>query len=86
MKLVWSNFEKIGRNLFHQIDLMNKSQSKLESPTCEEKITKIKLQTNEHEISIHTNNNSGIQIVQPEFTTWKYKVKLSVEAASGSVL
>ena len=48
---------------------MNKSQSKLESPTCEEKITKIKLQTNEHEISIHTNNNSGIQTVQPEFTT-----------------
>ena len=41
---------------------------------------------NEHEISIQVNNNSGIQIVQPEFTTWKYKVKLSAEAASGSVL
>ena len=32
---------------------------------------------NEHEISIHVNNNSQIQIVQPEFTTWKYKAKLS---------
>ena len=40
---------------------------------------------NEHEISIHV-NNSRIQIVQPEFTTWKYKVKLSAEAASGGVL
>ena len=49
------------------------------------KITKIKLQTNEHEISIHVNKNSGIQI-QPQFTTWKHKVKLSAETASGSVL
>ena len=32
---------------------------------------------NEHEISIHVNSNSQIQIVQPEFTTWKYKAKLS---------
>ena len=40
---------------------------------------------NEHEISIHV-NNSRLQIVQLEFTTWKYKVKLSVEAANGSVL
>ena len=37
---------------------------------------------NEHEISIHVNNNSGIEIVQPEFKTWKYKLKLSAEAAS----
>ena len=32
---------------------------------------------NEHEIYAHANKNSGIQIVQLEFTTWKYKVKLS---------
>ena len=41
---------------------------------------------NEHEISIHENNNSRLRIVQPEFTTWKYKVKLSAEAANGGVL
>ena len=41
---------------------------------------------NEHEISFQVNNNSGLQIVQPAFTTWKYKVKLSAEAANGSVL
>ena len=35
---------------------------------------------NEHERSIHVNNNSQIQVVKPEFTTWKYKVKLSAEA------
>ena len=40
---------------------------------------------NEHEISIHV-NNSRIRIVQPEFTTWKYKVKLSAEAVIGGVL
>ena len=33
---------------------------------------------NEHEIPIHV-KNSRLQIVQPEFTTWKYKVKLSAE-------
>ena len=27
-------------------------------------------------------NNSRPQIVQPEFTTWKYKVKLNAEAAN----
>ena len=54
-------------------------------PTCEEKITKVKLQMNEHQISIHVNKNSRIQIVQPVFTTWKYIVKLSAEAASGDV-
>ena len=32
---------------------------------------------NEHEMSIHVNNNSRIQIVQSEFTTSKYKVKLN---------
>ena len=52
---------------------------------CEEKTTKIKLQMNEHEISIHV-NDSQLQIVQLEFTTQKYKVKLSAEAANGSVL
>ena len=41
---------------------------------------------NKHEISIQVNNNSRIQIVQPEFTTWKYKIKLNAEAASGAVL
>ena len=38
-----------------------------------------------HEICIHV-NNSRLQIVQLEFTTWKYKVKLSAEVANGSVL
>ena len=41
---------------------------------------------NEHEISMHVNNNSQLQIVQPEFTIWKYKVKLSTKAANQSVL
>ena len=36
---------------------------------CEEKITKIKLQMNEHERSFRVNNNSLLQIVQSEFTT-----------------
>ena len=40
---------------------------------------------NEHEISIHV-DNSRLQIVQFEFTTWKYKVKFSAEATNGSVL
>ena len=40
----------------------------------------------EHEISIHVNNNSRIQVVRPEFTSWKNKVKLTAEAASGGVL
>ena len=48
---------------------------------CEEKIMKIKLQMNEHEISFHV-NNSRLQIVQLEFTIRKYKVKLSAEAAN----
>ena len=38
---------------------------------------------NEHEKSFHANNNARPQIVQPEFTTRKYKVKLSAEAANG---
>ena len=41
---------------------------------------------NEHEISVHVNNNSRLQIVQSEFTTWQYKLKLSAEAANESVL
>ena len=48
--------------------------------------TKIKLQMNEHEISIQVSNSPRIQIVQPEFTTWKYKVKLNAEVASRAVL
>ena len=47
---------------------------------------KKKLQKNEHEISIRVNNNSGLQTVQPEFTIWKYKVKLSAEAANEGLL
>ena len=45
----------------------------------------MKLQMNEHEITIHV-KNSRLQIVLPEFTTWKYEVKLSAEAANGSAL
>ena len=41
---------------------------------------------NEHELSIYVNKNSRIEIVQPEFTTRKYKVKLSAEVSSGGVL
>ena len=44
------------------------------------------MQMNEHKISIHVNNNSQFQIVQPEFATWKYKLKLSAEAASEGFL
>ena len=40
---------------------------------------------NEHEISTYV-NNSRIQIRQPEFTSWKYKVELSAEAASVGAL
>ena len=36
-------------------------------------------------LSVHVNNNSHIQIVQPEFATWKYKAKLGAEADSGDV-
>ena len=42
---------------------------KIKIPTCEEKITKAKLQMNEHEISFHLSKNLRLQIVQPEFTT-----------------
>ena len=63
---VGSNFEKIGRVLFHKINLMKKSQSKLKFSCVKKKLRK--LQMNEHEISIHV-NNSGLQIVQIEFTT-----------------
>ena len=41
---------------------------------------------NEHEISSHVSENSKLHIVQPEFSTWKYKVKLSAEAVSRGVL
>ena len=42
-------------------------QSKLKSPTCEEKNTKIKQQMNEREICFRVNNNSLLQIEQLEF-------------------
>ena len=60
---------------------MKKSQSKVKSPRV-----KKKLEMNVYEISIHVNNNSRLRIVQPEFATWKYDVKLSAEAAKGGVL
>ena len=68
IKSVGSNFEKnrtcsISSNSFDE-----KAPIKIQIPTCEEKITKIKLQMNELEISIHV-NNSRLQTVQPEFTT-----------------
>ena len=45
----------MGRDLFH---LNEKEPIKIKIVTCEGKITKIKLQMNEHEISIHVNSNS----------------------------
>ena len=45
-----------------------KGPIKIKIPTCEEKITKIKLQMNEHEISFQVNNNLWLQIAQAEFT------------------
>ena len=39
---------------------------------------------NEDEIYFHANNNSRPQIVQPEFSTWRYKIKLNAEAANGA--
>ena len=65
---------------------MKKSQSKLKSACVKKKITKIKLQMNDHKISFQVINNSRLQIVQLEFIIWKYKVKLSAEAANGGVL
>ena len=40
IKSVGSNFEKTGRVLFHQINLMKKSQSKLKSPRVKKKLRK----------------------------------------------
>ena len=42
---------------------------KIKIRNFEAKITNIKLQMNEHEISFHVNKNSRLQTVQPEFTT-----------------
>ena len=69
----------ISSNYFDEKEPIN-----IKISTCEEKITKTKLQINE--ISIHVHSNSRIQIVQHEFITWKYKVKISADAASGGVL
>ena len=79
----WQNRTcSISSNYFDE-----KEPIKIKIPRCEEKIIKIKRTwMNEHEISIHVNNKSRIQIVQPDFTTWKDKVKLSAEAATGHVL
>ena len=86
IKFVWSIFQKNGTCSIASNKFDEKEPIRIKIPTCEEEITKIKLQMNEHEISIHINSNSRIQIVQPEFTTWKYKVKLSAEAANRGVL
>ena len=69
IKLVRSNFQKnrtcsISSNKFDE-----KESIRIKIRTCEKEITKIKLQMNEHEISVHVNSNSRIQILQPEFTT-----------------
>ena len=40
---------------------------------------------NEHEIFFQA-NNAQLQIVQLEFTSWKYKVKLNAEAANLGIL
>ena len=73
-------YSKIWHILFDQISLIKISKKKdvfyfiekepvkINIPTCEEKITKIKLQMNEHEISFQVNNSSWLQIVQLEFT------------------
>ena len=76
----------MGRVLFHHINLIKKEPIKIKIPTCEEKITKIKLQMNEPEITFQVNNNPLLQIVQLEFTIWNYKVKLTAEAANRGVL
>ena len=87
IKLVRSNFEKIGRVLFYQINLMTKSQSRLKSPRVKKKLRKYNCKSmNMKHLFIHVNNNLRFEILQPEFTTWKYKVKLSAEAATGGVL
>ena len=41
---------------------------------------------NEHEIYFQANNNAQLQIVQLEFTSRKYKVKLNAEAANLGIL
>ena len=47
----------------------------------------MKLQMNEHEIYFHVSDNSWLQTVPPWiYKTWKYKVKLSAEAANGGAL
>ena len=78
----WKNRTcSISLNYFHE-----KEPIKIKIRLCQEKITKIKLQMNDHKISFQVINNSRLQIVQVEFTIWKYKVKLSAEAANGGVL
>ena len=67
-QISWIKFRKnrtcsISSNSFDE-----KVPIKIQIPTYEEKVRKIKLQMNEHEISIHV-NNSRLQIIQLEFTT-----------------
>ena len=68
----WKNRTcSISSNQFDEIESI-----KIKIPKCEEKITKIKVQMNEHEISFHVNNSWRLQIVQPEIKTWKDKESL----------
>ena len=69
---VWSNLGKNAHALFHKTNLMKSRQSKLKSSRLKKYLFTKK-------------NNSRIQIVQPKFTTWKYK-KISAAAVSGGVL
>ena len=48
--------------------------------------SRVRVQVLEVALSFPVNNNSQLQIVQPEFTTRKHMVKLSAEADNGGVL
>ena len=63
---------------------MNKSQLKLKFP-CVKKNYEYKA-ANEWPWKIFACNNNWRFRLTTEFTTWKYKVKLSAEAANGGVL
>ena len=78
----WKNRScSISSNWFHE-----QQPTEIKIPTCEEQITKINLQMNEYETWFQGNNNLRLQIVQAQFTNWKYKLKLSRETANGGVL
>ena len=65
-QIILTKFRKNRTCSISSNHLMKKSQLKLK---CEEKITKIKLPMNEHELSFHLNKNSRLKIVRCEFTT-----------------